>query len=55
MGLDPAQTEPGMPPPTIRKTAANRYEVTTMIGQFDAVLEFMDTEGAFILMGYREQ
>ncbi len=55
MGLDPAQTEPGMPPPTIRKTAANRYEVTTMIGQFDAVLEFMDTEGAFILVGYREQ
>lgn len=54
MNLDPAWTDPGVPPPTIRKTAVNRYEVTTMIGQFDAVMEFKNTEGLFILVGYRE-
>lgn len=55
MGLDPSETVPGMPKPDIRQTASGSYEVTSLIGQFEAVLEFVDTDGLFVLVGYREQ
>ncbi|MBW2533475.1 MAG: hypothetical protein JRI55_18430 [Deltaproteobacteria bacterium] len=52
-GLDPELRGAGSPPPKVRRTGADRFELSSTIGQFDATLEFQAAADRYLLVGYR--